>query len=336
MHGDRHLVSAGVGSPARGTPGGVAAATALSSGLALQRYPLTSWQSGNHSLGAHGPAARSLGARPPNPGQGLSAPRDQCAHRHHPSALGLCRKPALARSGISHPTLGVSGMGPSPQPRDERFCFFLWCGSVGQYVPLLSLSLSVRARLDVRVSSGLLPPRGNDSRRLSEGDASPPLRDLSRRRFGQGNGETVVERRGHLAGGLSARLQHFRSQLAGEVFLDPDARRLGHVGGGDRLRVSHLATPHPEGVVHRDDRIAPGHWPVHGARLLLERDDSPDRLSLSDSRGSPGARRSTEAATAGPGGAPRGHLPAAARARGQRRNGAFRRFRAPCPPSHGT
>ena len=106
------------------------------------------------------------------------------AHRHHPSALGLCRKPALARSGISHPTLGVSGMGPSPQPRDERFCFFLWRGSVGQYVPLLSLSLSVRARLDVRVSSGLLPPRGNDSRRLSEGDASPPLRDLSRRRFG--------------------------------------------------------------------------------------------------------------------------------------------------------
>ena len=78
--------------------------------------------------------------------------------------------------------------------------------------------------------------------------------------------------------------QHVRSQLAGEASLDPDARRLGHVGGGDRLRVSHLATPHPEGVVHRDDRIAPGHRPVHGARLLLERDDSPDRLSLSDSR----------------------------------------------------
>ena len=109
------------------------------------------------------------------------------------------------------------------------------------------LRLSVRARLDVRVSSGLLPPRGNDSRRLSEGDASPPLRDLSRRRSRQGNGETVVERRGHLAGGLSARLQHFRSQLAGEASLDPNARGLGHVGGGDRLRVSHLATPHPQG-----------------------------------------------------------------------------------------
>jgi hypothetical protein len=35
MHGERHLVSTGVGSPARGTPRGVAAATALSSGLAL-------------------------------------------------------------------------------------------------------------------------------------------------------------------------------------------------------------------------------------------------------------------------------------------------------------
>ena len=84
--------------------------------------------------------------------------------------------------------------------------------------------------------------------------------------------------------------QHLRSQLAGEASLDPHARWLGHAGGGDRLRVSHLATPHPEGVVHRDDRIAPGHWPVHGARLLLERDDSPDRLSLSDSRGSPSER----------------------------------------------
>ena len=69
MHRERHLVSAGVGSPARGAPGGVAAATAPSSGLALQRSPLSSWQSGNHSLGAHGPAARSLGARPPDPGK---------------------------------------------------------------------------------------------------------------------------------------------------------------------------------------------------------------------------------------------------------------------------
>ena len=148
-----------------------------------ERSPLASWQSGNHSLGAHGPAARSLGARPPNPGQGLSAPRDQRAHRHHPSALGLCRKPARARSGISHPALGVSGVGPSPQPRDERFCFFLWRGSVGQYVPLLS-PCSFRPGAPGR--SRLVrppPPRGDDSRRLSEGDASPPLRDLSRRRF---------------------------------------------------------------------------------------------------------------------------------------------------------
>ena len=42
-----------------------------SSGLALRRSPLAAWQSGNHSLGAHGPAARSLGARPPDPGEGL-------------------------------------------------------------------------------------------------------------------------------------------------------------------------------------------------------------------------------------------------------------------------
>ena len=49
-------------------------------------------------------------------------------------------------------------------------------------------------------------PRGDDSRRLSEGDAVPPLRDLSRRRVGQSHGETVVERRGHLADGLSARV----------------------------------------------------------------------------------------------------------------------------------
>ena len=48
---------------------------------------------------------------------------------------------------------------------------------------------------------------------------------------------------------------------------------------------------HAQSVVHRDDRIAPGHWPVHGARLFLERDDSPDSLFLSDSRGTPGARR---------------------------------------------
>src|SRR4029453_5775351 len=51
MHREQHLVSAGVASPARGTPGGVVAATSLSSGLALQRSALTSWQSGNHSLG---------------------------------------------------------------------------------------------------------------------------------------------------------------------------------------------------------------------------------------------------------------------------------------------
>ena len=179
----------------------------------------------------------------------IAAPRDQRAHRHHLPALVLCGKPALARPGISHPSLGVSGVGPSPQPGHQRVCFFLRRRSAGQYVPFLSPRLSVRARLDVRVSVGLPTPRGDDSRRLSEGDASPPLRDLSRRRSLQGHGETVVERRGHLAGGLSARLSHLRSQLAGETSLDPHARWLGHVGGGDRLRVSHLATPHPEGVV---------------------------------------------------------------------------------------
>ena len=142
-------------------------------------------------------------------------------HRHYPSAVGLRRNPPLARSRHSHPTLGVFGVGPSPQPRDERVCFLLWCGSVGEHFPLLSLRLSVRTRLEVRVSSGFLTPRGNNSRRLPEGHASPSLRDLSRRRFGQSNGEPVVERRGHLADCLSARLQHFRSQLAGEAFSIP-------------------------------------------------------------------------------------------------------------------
>src|SRR5436190_2895678 len=287
----RHLVSTGVGSPAGGPPGGAAAAPALSSGLALERRPLTSWQPGNHSLGDHGSAARSLGARPPNPGQGLCAPRNPCGHRHHLSALGLRRQPPLARSGILPTTLGISGVGPSPQPRHERRCFFLRCGSAGQYVPVLSLCLSVRARLDVRVSPGLVPPRGNDSRRFSQGDAIPPLRDLSRRRSGQGDGPTMVERRGDLADRLSAHLQHFRSQLAGEAFLDPHVRGLEHAAGGDWLRVLHLAAQHAQGVGHRDDRIAPGRWPVHGAGLFLECDDSPDGLFLSDPRGSPGARR---------------------------------------------
>ena len=203
---DRRVVPAGVGSPARGAPGGVAAAPARSSGLALERSPLSSWQAGNHSLGAHRPAARSLGARPPNPGQGLAAPRDQRAHGHHLPALGLRGKPARARPGISHPALGVPGVGPSPQPRDQRVCVFLRRRSAGQYVPLLSPRLSIRAGLDVRVSVGLPTPREDDSRRLPEGDASAPLRDLSRRRSRQGHGETVVERRGHLASGLSARL----------------------------------------------------------------------------------------------------------------------------------
>src|SRR6516162_10275520 len=149
----------------------------------------------------------------------------------------------------------------------------------------------------------------------------------------------MVERRGNLAGDFSTRLQHFRSQLAREVFLDSDARWLGHIGGGDRLSVFHLSTPHSEGLGLRDDRTAFGHCSLHGARLFFERDDSPDRLSLSDSRkdprGNPGAARSTKATKAAPGGAPRGHLPFASRTRGKRCIGVVRRFYAPCPPSHG-
>src|SRR4029077_981281 len=89
-----------------------------------------------------------------------------------------------------------------------------------------------------------------------------------------------------------ARLSHLRPRRAGETSLDPHARWLGHAGGGDRLRLSHLATPHPEGVGHRGDRIAPGRRPGHGARLLFERDDSPDVLPLSDPRRSPGSPNS--------------------------------------------
>ena len=168
--------------------------------------------------------------------------------------------------------------------RHQRVCVFLWRRSAGQYVPLLSPRLSVRARLDVRVSFGLPPPRGDDSRRLPEGDASAPLRDLSRGRSLQGLGETVVERRGHLASRLSARLSHFDlGSLARHPWI-PTLAGWVHAGGGDRLRVSHLATPHSQGVVHRGDRAAPGRRRVHGARLLLGRDDSPDLLPLPDPR----------------------------------------------------
>src|SRR5205823_368867 len=124
----------------------------------------------------------------------------------------------------SRSTLGVRGMGASPQSRDQRLRFVLWSGSTGQYIPLLSSGLSVRARLDVRVSLARFPAREDDSSRRSQGDASSPLRDLSRRGSVEGDGETVVEWRGYLANGLSARLSHFRSQLAGEAFVDPDAR----------------------------------------------------------------------------------------------------------------
>src|SRR6516164_5485734 len=131
----------------------------------------------------------------------------------------------------------------------------------------------------------------------------------------------MVERRGNLAGDLSTRLQHFRSQLAREVFLDPDACWLGHFRGGDRLSVFHLSTPHSEGLGLRDDRTAFGHCSLHGARLFFERDDSPDRLSLSDSRkdprGNPGAARITKATKAAPGGAPRGLLPLGLEAKGE-------------------
>ena len=129
------------------------------------------------------------------------------------------------------------------------FCVCLWRGSAGQYVPLLSLALSVRARLDVRVSSGL--PRREET--IPVGCLRVMQVHLCviylAAGLDQGHGETVVERRGHLAGGLSARLSAPSISAGWRASLDPDARWLGHVGGGDRLRVSHLATPHPEGVV---------------------------------------------------------------------------------------
>ena len=135
----------------------------------------------------------------------------------------------------------------------------------------------------------------------------------------------MVERRGNLAGDVSTRLSHVRSQLARDICRDPDARWLGHVGGGDRLSVFYLSTPHPEGLELRDDRTACGHGALPGARLFFERDDSPDRLSLSDSRrdprGHPGAAHRTRATPATPGAAPRGHLPCASGPRGQGASG---------------
>ena len=182
----------------------------------------------------------------------------------------------------------------------------------GYAASLLSLALGLHARLSAFVAWGLhlgivtsgftsyygvdqlantflfylvVFPSGAQDRsgRLSEGHAGPPVRDLPRRRSRQGHGESVVEWRGDLADALSADLQHLRRRLACEPFLDSSARGMGNADRRDRLCVSRVATPNTQGVVHRDDRVAPGHLRVHGARLLLERDDSPHDLSLPDS-----------------------------------------------------
>ncbi len=181
----RRLVSAGVGSPARGAPGGAAAAPAPSSGRALQRSSSRFMAVGESFPGS----SRTLLRDPWVPGLptlakaflplGISR-----AHRHHPSPLGLRRKPPRARSRISHPTLGVCRVGPSPQPGHER-CLLLFTASINS--PIRSSSISSSFHPGAPGRSRLVrppPPRRDDSRRLSPGDAIPPLRDLSRRRFG--------------------------------------------------------------------------------------------------------------------------------------------------------
>ena len=121
---DRHLVPAVSGSPARGTPGGAAAAPCsfIWSGFSNDLLSLH----GNRGLIPWGSriCCAILGARPSNAGRGLSAPRNGCARRDHPPALGLCRKPARARARMLHSTLGICRLGPSPQPRHERCRFF--------------------------------------------------------------------------------------------------------------------------------------------------------------------------------------------------------------------
>ena len=135
-----------------------------------------------------------------------------------------------------------------------------------------------------------------------------------------------MERRGHLAGrslspplalSISAGWRSIpgsRCSLAGARWWWRSAIRFssGH------------AAPGRSGASRRSD--CTWAWPVHGARLFFERDDSPDRLSLSDSRresrGHPGAPVAPRQLPAGPGGAPRGHLPSASRLGGKRCIGA--------------
>ena len=149
-----------------------------------------------------------------------------------------------------------------------------------------------------------------------------------------------MERRGHLAGGLSARLQHVRSQLAGEHM--PGSRcslagarwwwrsatrfSSGHAAPGRLWCIAtiglHLGMALFMGLVFFSSVMI-----LLTGCLFLIPEMIPEDIQAQPV--APGQR-------AAPGGAPRGQLPCASRARGQRRIGALRRFRAPRPPSHGT
>ena len=282
----------GVGSPARGTPGGAAAAPARSSGLGLRRSPLTSWQSGNHSLGAHGPAARSLGARPPNPGQGHCCPSGSASTPPSPSCSRAtpeaCSRspwdftPESRRSwhGAFTSALVTSGSASVLRRR-----------SAGQYVPLLSPS-SFRPGAPGRSSLGPASPRREET--IPVGCLRvmqvAPLRDLSRRRslsrpWGDSGGTARPSGRRSLS-------PSFAPSISAALARHPWIPTLA--GWGTlvvEIGYAFLIWPRRtrRAWCHRDDRIAPGRRPVHGARLLFERDDSPDRLPLSDPRRSPGS-----------------------------------------------
>ena len=88
-------------------------------------------------------------------------------------------------------------------------------------------------------------------------------------------GSQWVERRGHLADGLPQPVfSNFDPQRAGEASVDPDGRRLEATLV---VEVGYAFLVWPQRRARKvwcfaTIRIAPGHLPVHGARLLLERD----------------------------------------------------------------
>ena len=78
-------------------------------------------------------------------------------------ALGFYKRLSAFLAWGLHLSLVTSGVASfyGVDQLANTFLFYLLC-------------LSIRARLDVRVSSGLIRTRGDDSRRLSQGDAVPP------------------------------------------------------------------------------------------------------------------------------------------------------------------